>query len=511
MKHFTCTMFLLCAAGMAACATEEGPAEDVGLTEVFAFDDRVAACQQDPRVIVGATTIDICVGADLFLREPFGGNGRSCASCHRVENNFTIDPAFISSLPVTDPLFIAEQRGDQFALDQLEIPSQMRRASLILENADGFAPDPTVRFVLRSVPHNLSMGTSITRPSNAPNQPPLDRTGWSGDGAPGNGELRDFQNGAIRQHYPRSLQRVVGRDFRFATDEELDAIDLFMRELGRTNNLNLANVVMTDVQARNGEAVFQAVGCDACHNNAGADLVGGGGNRNFNTGVETSRNPHLVRFPLDGGLGATPANADGSFGDKTFNTPPLVEAADTGPFFHTDTAISGASGAFDTPSADTIEQAIAFYDTPAFNNSPAAQPPGAPINLAATEIDDIGRFLRGINAAFNAAMARSRLDAEILLVNRFSNQHLALQQQMLRLAGEEVDDGIRVLQGQPNLNSNALTDLRNARRFIDNAILTTSSTTRRNDTTAARNLVAGVPAKIGTGLTFNIGQGTNMF
>jgi hypothetical protein len=51
-------------------------------------------------------------------------------------------------------------------LNGLEIPAQMRARGLILENVDGTAPEgPTVRFVLRSVPHTLSMATSTKSPA----------------------------------------------------------------------------------------------------------------------------------------------------------------------------------------------------------------------------------------------------------------------------------------------------------------------------------------------------------
>ena len=50
-------------------------------TTPTSVDTRTAACCRDPRVVVGAVTIETCVGADLFFREPFGGNGRSvCAN-----------------------------------------------------------------------------------------------------------------------------------------------------------------------------------------------------------------------------------------------------------------------------------------------------------------------------------------------------------------------------------------------------------------------------------------------
>jgi hypothetical protein len=41
---------------------------------------------------------------NIFLKEKFNGNGRSCGTCHVESNNFTIDPEFISTMPRTDPL-----------------------------------------------------------------------------------------------------------------------------------------------------------------------------------------------------------------------------------------------------------------------------------------------------------------------------------------------------------------------------------------------------------------------
>ena len=37
-------------------------------------------------------------GRLLFMNETFGGNGRTCATCHPPTNNFTLDPAFIETL-----------------------------------------------------------------------------------------------------------------------------------------------------------------------------------------------------------------------------------------------------------------------------------------------------------------------------------------------------------------------------------------------------------------------------
>jgi hypothetical protein len=475
-------------------------------THTLSEADRRARCTADPRVVAGAVSLNVCIGGDLFFRETFGGNGRSCATCHRADGNLGIDPAFIARLPPNDPLFVAEFNP---VLAGLEVPAQMRRFGLILENVDGFAPDPRIRFVLRSVPHTLSMATSVTRGPSDPVTPPVERTGWGGDGAPGSGALRDFQNGAITQHYTKTLERVVGRDFRLATSTELDRIDQFMRATGRSNELVLANVVMKDARAEAGRGRFLAVGCNACHSNAGANAgFAGGGNLNFNTGVESARHPALASFPRDGGFLALPANRDGSFGNGAFNTPPLVEAADTGPFFHTATSVVGAS-AHNTDVANTIEQAIAFYDTPAFNNSPSGQV--GPINLTATEIDDIGRFLRGVNATFNAAQAITRLDAAAKLVLRFQNTQLTTQREMLRLANAEIIDAIEVLSGVPSLNVAALTALRSARVCVDNARATPSAADRASLIAEARRLVAAVSAHVGTNLKYTIGEGTVMF
>ncbi|HEX3763940.1 MAG TPA: hypothetical protein VHW23_34835 [Kofleriaceae bacterium] len=466
---------------------------------------RIAACAADPRVIAGTVSVDICIGADVFLREDFGGNGRTCATCHRVDNNFTIDPAFISRLPASDPLFVAEFNP---ALAGLEISAQVRAKGLILENVDGTDPDPRTHFVLRSVPHNFSMGTSVTPPPNDTSKP-LERTGWSGDGAPGDGTLRDFLTGAITQHYTRTLARAPGTDFRLADDGELDRVELFMRQLGRTNDLTLASVVMSDTAAEVGRTTFLTAGCNACHGNAGANAsFGGGGNRNFNTGVESSRNADLAAFPHDGGLGRDPVTADGSFGNGTFNTPPLVEAADTGPFFHTATTVSGAPS-HNAAVASSIEEAVAFYTTPAFNNSPSGRL--APISLTADQIDAIGRFLRGINAAFNAALAIKRLDASSALVARFPGTRVDIQRGELRLANVEVRDAIRVLRGVPNLDTMSVTELLAAAALIDTARLADVPLVRALTICIARGLVADASTKIGTNLTFQIGDGTVMF
>jgi hypothetical protein len=322
-------------------------------------------------------------------------------------------------------LFVAETNG---ALERgFESPRQMRAHGLILENLDGFE-DLDAKFVLRGVPHTLALRTSVASVAGP-------RTGWSGDGAPGDGTLRSFAIGAVVQHFPRTLNRVPGVDFRLPTDAELDALEAFMLSLGRQEDLQLP-LPLADAVAARGQALFMDnnVGrCNVCHFNAGANgdpAVFGpnAGNLNFNTGVEDL--PDLPGAltgdptpPRDDGFGIT--------GDGTFNTPPLVEAADTGPFFHNN-------------SVSSIEAAVAFYDGEAFNNSPAGQvirqATGSRITLDATQTQAIAAFLRVINALENIRQSEAYL-ADVAEAGRVRRA------ERVALAREEIQDAIDVLTG----------------------------------------------------------------
>lgn len=71
-------------------------------------------------------------GREIFFNETFAGNGRTCGSCHPSENNFTIDAAFIATLPDNNPLFVAEFNPD--LKTNFENPKLMRMFGLIVEN-----------------------------------------------------------------------------------------------------------------------------------------------------------------------------------------------------------------------------------------------------------------------------------------------------------------------------------------------------------------------------------------
>jgi mono/diheme cytochrome c family protein len=390
----------------------------------------------------------IARGRQIFFGETFGGNGRTCGTCHREERNFTIDPTFVASLPKDDPLFVAEL---QPALKQnFENPRLMREHGLILENLDGF-DDLANRFTQRGVPHVLGLRTSIASPQGP-------RTGWSGDGAPADGSLRAFATGAVIQHFTKSLDRVAGVDFRLPTDEELDALEAFQLSLGRQADLQLP-LPLKGTVAKRGQEIFldDTLGkCNICHRNAGANARLGttdAGNANFDTGVED-----LPDQPAD--LTGELMPADDGFGipgNRTFNTPPLVEAADTGPFFHNN-------------AVETIEGAVGFYDGEAFNNSPAGRflassdPNGQGIELDATQIVAIAAFLRVINALENIRSSVDCLTRSAAM--GFAERQEALR--LLRLAAHDTNDGIRVLSGA-GLHPEAVADLVTARGLAERA------------------------------------------
>ncbi len=359
--------------------------------EIMARFKQVPPAEKRPAAVRNKRLVER--GRQLFMNETFDGNGRTCASCHPPTNNFTIDPAFIATLPDDDPLFVAEFNPD---LAELEHPELMRRFGLILEYLDGFDRPG----VFRGGPHTLGLGVSIAvNPDGDDNLTRADgstvvhATGWSGDGAPGDGALRSFAIGAIVQHLPKTLNREPGEDFRLPTEAELDALEAFQLSLGRQTEIDLATLNFADENVQAGKDLFEGIGtnraCSSCHNNAGANNADGF-NRNFATNVVNLTDTEARRFhpemPGDGGFGSEPEYevekiAAEFYGNGTMNSASLVEAADTGPFFHNN-------------SAKTIEDAVRFYTKATFSGD-------NPFQLDAPQINRVAAFLRALNALEN--------------------------------------------------------------------------------------------------------------
>ena len=106
---------------LSACGEVSDLQEDVEVKQGAvnqSFAQHQTACQADPRVQSGVVSLTECIGADIFMKENFNGNGRTCGTCHRVERNFAIDATFIARLPSSDPLFIAENQSDNLPLNE---------------------------------------------------------------------------------------------------------------------------------------------------------------------------------------------------------------------------------------------------------------------------------------------------------------------------------------------------------------------------------------------------------
>lgn len=414
----------------------------------------------------------VAKGREIFHNETFDGNGRTCDTCHRADNNFTLDPNYIMSLPSTDPLFVAETNPE---LADLEDPVLMRKHALIKTNVDGPQVD-----IYRSVPHTLSLFTTIDHEcDNNPKAPPCDfgdsglggafgvgdggefpsdnasfahSTGWSGDGAPGSGSLREFTLGAIAQHMPLTMARMPNVDFRVPTADELDAVEAYMLSLGRSKDYPIYQLKFQDPLVQVGKDLFDTktnpvnddgvpilgatANCNGCHQNGGGRSSSTKANPTRNTGIENmSIHPaHLLKpdMAYDGGFGVEQSvcgpEKQVCYGDGRFSTPPLIEAADTAPYFHNN-AVS------------TLEEAIAAYNSDAFNSSPGhlSKVTDRSVKLDSTQIVAVASFLRAINAIENIRLS-DQLDKQAMHINNNKTSR-----ELVHLASEENNDAIEVL------------------------------------------------------------------
>jgi hypothetical protein len=243
-------------------------------------------------------------------------------------------------------------------------------------------------------------------------------------------------------------------------------MEAFQLSLGRFADFDLSTIVFQDTNVDTGRSLFingtgdpNAGGrCANCHSNAGA-LATNLQNRNFNTNVEDVVHPAraIQNFPKDGGFGQT-ANPDGTFGDRSFNTASVVEAADTPPFFHNNVV-------------STLEGVVDFYSGPEFNGPRA---PSARFNFNQTQKDQVADFMRGVNVLQDIDVARRELRE--IIANRGNPRRE--QDTRLRTAFEETQDAIDVL-NDGGIFPYAVTQLIAARNFIAQAQHTTDGSQRR--------------------------------
>jgi len=405
----------------------------------FALAEAIARNSQGDQadVAVASTFVQ---GKNVFDKEKFNGNGRTCATCHvegdttlRVEivqgvepqtASFALPPFEIASVcqdvggDCTGPdplaLFINETEPGLADLEDTCLLRQGNQRGLVLENIDGFGVNPS----FRSTPHLLNIGLSGPY-------------GLSGDVE----LLRNFPEGAIRQHLPKTLARVEypdpgPPDFRVPTEFEKDVLDEFMRTAGQfppagtlgANDIDTVSDLGFTSQDRDtfldaliaeymiqfpaadlndinmGRSLYfdEAKGqCGRCHNGQALDTADGslGTDGNgpidvFDIGVQ-----NIVANDDDGCSGGTfdptlPLPLENN-GVRDFHDSPLIGIARTAPFFH-------------DASAPTLRDAVVHYTSGRFRNSPAGQLLPTDIDLTKdpvgnSEVDRIVDFLNAVS------------------------------------------------------------------------------------------------------------------
>ena len=467
-------------------------------------------------------------GFEIFNNETFDGNGRTCGTCHIPSESYNIFPATVKKLSRAekDNLFARSVPGlENVALVKSHALFNISGGAAPLcpaSNPECFDRDGHSGPVFRStmgifaqaltstnvrptfpgsplVPAACNNGVKIV--DGIPTRIPalLMQLGWAGDGAPGtmafvdvdpadglndcqfhhgtfdpdaDGTLRGFANGAIAQHSTTSLDRIEGVDFRFATDDELDAMEALQFWLGRrtlTDDENAAqstvNVDEFDIEQLNfidsrvalGRDHYVAgpefapspppnppgpppvvndpnggAGCNGCHINAGATTrigPGGGGpfgtadNINFASEVELGSDDiglAVLGVPLPHDEGGSdiflPQPGLPALFEEAFNVQSIIEAAQKKAWFHNHRAVGDFEQAIEFYiSADFIDGGPGFFSTEQvmrFGNA-SVYPEGTISFPYGDGVEHVGAFLRVLNAFYNLRDCERLIDEAI--------------------------------------------------------------------------------------------------
>jgi hypothetical protein len=451
-------------------------------------------------------------GFRIFTQETWNGNGRTCGTCHRPEESYNIFPStikmlskkeqalvFATNVPGLENINLVKSNA-LFNIEGGPVSEDCRADDpqcWVLAEKAGNEPGPIFRSTMTiqaldlttlKPPRPTFPGTlKLPAECDAGLLPgDLPQLGWAGDGSPGtpvnlaachlhhgtidndaDGSIRAFANGAIAQHSTKRLERIPGTDFRFATDEELDALAAFQRWLGRrpltanenaiqgtpnASEFDLALLKFKDPRVAKGRDHFRGVGvtntnapgapptlplppaprfapnngagCDVCHGQGGAISAIAvpplpPSNINLNTHVEEFSDDIGLKvvgvpLPLDGG-GATPfvPRVALTAVPGAFNIQSIIEAAEKKAWFHNHKVV------------DDFEKAIAHYGSDDFVNN--VVPPGvvAPLELLQNGngititfprkdgINHLGAFLRALNAFYNLRDCERLIDEAI--------------------------------------------------------------------------------------------------
>ena len=305
----------------------------------------------DPTAIRKIKKDLVAEGERLFFEETFGGNGRTCGTCH-PKPDFLLVPADIAVLPSDDLLFKGELDINETFLLRGLIQYPLGGASLL---------EPELR-VLRSIP------TIANLRSTAP---------FTADGRAA--RLEDQALEAVLLHALDGAVDVPGE--RLPSAEELQAIAAFQESI-QVPQRDFGRRPRGKVVAR-GQALFNTkAACGLCH--FGQLLTD---NSFHNTGVvnDTAGDIDISDVPFDPGrCRVNPGANDCQTSGASFNTPQLRGIRSMAPFFHNN-------------SRATLRRVVEFYNSELFTSSPANQRLGiGPLNLTTEEIDAITAFLADV-------------------------------------------------------------------------------------------------------------------
>lgn len=284
-------------------------------------------------------------GRRLFFEETFGGNGRTCGTCHPTPT-LVLTPADIAALPPDDPFFAGTMDFDPEMAARGMIRYPLGGPSLFEPEVTVFRAIPTIRNVRRTGPFTTD-GRATALPEQA-----LEAA------------LLHLLDGGVDEPGER-----------MPTPEELEAIAAFEAAMtepedGRMGMGNLS------AEAREGRKLFFGkAGCTSCHvppvftDNEFHDIVAEGPG-------EAVSDPGRCRIE--------PALPDCASGGAAFNTPQLRGAANSPPFFHDN-------------SLPTLRAVVQFYNGSRFSDSPAARRLGIePLGLTDEQVDALVAFLEEI-------------------------------------------------------------------------------------------------------------------
>jgi cytochrome c peroxidase len=285
---------------------------------------------------------DGSLGRRIFFQETFGGNGRTCGTCHQPENEFALSPDAVRAIhdrDPRDPLFRPIDSDDGSGRDYTSLLQHaLVRVVVPLADNVSLVSDPAKRTIVvrRAVPSIVNV--ALTAP-------------YQQDGRALT--LQEQARAAVRNH----LEPV-----RDPNPRELAALARFESEVFEPQRLKEARDVPSAVSpprgfsmpvsspaALQGRDVFRR-SCERCHGGETASIAGSQGRPFSDVSVSEANRLQLplLRLAFRGSDGSVtivespdPGRAaiTGALGDlNAFDTPPLRGIKHTAPYFHDNSA-----------------------------------------------------------------------------------------------------------------------------------------------------------------------------